>query len=292
MNKVVRFNERGILELKGKDRGTFLQGLISNDVEKLTPEHAVYAALLSPQGKYLFDFFLSVHDDSILLDVDAERIGDLAKRLTIYRLRADVTIQDNSDEWAVAALIDTPDSLPKDIAGACRALLGGVVFVDPRSPKLGSRAIVPMAKWPTLVSILDCEESDINYYEKRRIYLGVPDGKLDLLPDKTFLMEAHFEALNGIDFNKGCYIGQELTARTKYRANLKRHFYSLQFEGPALPAEAPIFLEGKEAGVVRSSIAGYSLAYMRDEDVARANEHGLPLTVGNLEVKARDPEFF
>lgn len=291
MNRAVRFDERGVLELKGKDRRTFLQDLVSNDVEKLTPEHAVYAALLSPQGKYLFDFFLSVHEDSILLDVDADRIGDLAKRLTMYRLRADVTIEDSSSEWAVAALMETPDCLPQDNAGACTALRGGVVFVDPRSPELGSRAIVPTAKWPGLISDLNYEERDLIHYETKRISLGIPDGRRDLLADKTFLMEAHFEALNGVDFNKGCYVGQELTARTKYRANLKRHFYSLQFDGPALPVDAPVLLEGKEAGVVRSSVDGHGLAYLRDEDVARASEQGLPLTVGDVAVDARDPKF-
>lgn len=291
MKRAVRLEERGILELRGKDCRTFLQDLVSNDVEKLTPKRAVYAALLSPQGKYLFDFFLSALDDSILIDVDADRIGDLAKRLMMYRLRADVTIEDRSDHWTVGALLDTPDCLPRDDAGACTALLGGVAFVDPRSAKMGSRAIVPTTRWPDISSELKYEELSIIDYEIKRISIGIPDGKRDLLLDKTFLMEAHFEALNGVDFNKGCYVGQELTARTKYRSNLKRHFYSLQFEGPALPADTPVLLEGKEAGVIRSSVDGHSLAYLRDEDVSRADEQGLTMKAGDVDVKVREPKF-
>lgn len=291
MKRAVQLEERGILELRGEDCRTFLQDLVSNDVEKLTPEHAVYAALLSPQGKYLFDFFLSTVDDSILIDVDADRIGDLAKRLMMYRLRADVTIEDRSADWIVGALLDTPDCLPRDDAGACTALLDGVVFVDPRSAEMGSRIIVSATRWPDVLAELKYEESSIEDYEIKRILIGIPDGKRDLLTDKTFLMEAHFEALNGVDFNKGCYVGQELTARTKYRGNLKRHFYSLQFEGPALPVDTPLLLEGKEAGIVRSSVDGYGVAYLRDEDVSRADEQGLTLKAGDVDVRVREPKF-
>lgn len=291
MNGAVRLDERAILELEGKDSRSFLQDLVSNDIEKLTGEHAVYAALLSPQGKYLFDFFLCVLGDRILLDVDADRIDDLAKRLTMYRLRADVAIEDRSGDWTVAALLDTPDFIARDVAGACAARLGGVIFVDPRSARLGARAIIPTDGWAAAVAALDVEEAPLEIYEARRIALGIPDGRRDLITDKTFLMEAHFEALNGVDFNKGCYVGQELTARTKYRGNLRRHFYALQFDGPALPADAAVLIDGKEAGIVRSSIDGAGIAYLRDEDVVRAREDGLPLMAGDTVIEAREPEF-
>lgn len=291
MTRAVRLNERAILELGGDDCRTFLQDLVSNDIETLTSTHAIYAALLSPQGKYLFDFFLTQIEDRILLDVDAERIADLTKRLMMYRLRADVTIEDRTEGWAVAALLDAPDFLAPGNAGDCAGWGNGVVFIDPRSPNLGARAIVPKDKWPGFLAELNLEETSITHYEKKRISCGIPDGRRDLIPDKTFLMEAHFEALNGVDFHKGCYVGQELTARTKYRGNLKRHFYALKFDGPALPADTPVLIDGKEAGVVRSSLDGAAIGYLRDEDVAKAHESGQSLMAGDTKVEAREPDF-
>lgn len=269
----VLLKNRGVLAVGGNDARTFLQDLVTNDVDHLTADHALYAALLSPQGKYLFDFFIVGHGDTLMLDTGRARLPDLLKRLMMYKLRADVTLEDQSDQWTVAALFPAPD----------KALATGITFTDPRENGLGARALLPSGQAEPLLKEAGFSLAGEDTYDAHRIALGVPDSN-DFIIDKTLALEGNLDALNAVSFKKGCYVGQELTARTKYRGNVKRRLYPVRIDGTAPAPEAEVQLGDKVAGQIRSAVDGRGIALLRIEDVEKAAESGTPFTVGNATV--------
>ena len=228
----VMLDDRGVLAVAGPDRASFLQGLVSNDTARVSGERAVYAALLTPQGKYLHDFFMVECNDAIWLDAEAARLGDLKRRLSIFRLRAKVTLDERPDLAVAAIFGGTPLGLPGD-PGAARMLDGGVAFADPRLAALGARAILPRERIRQALSATGATEADFAEYDRLRLAFGIPDGSRDLVLDKSILLESGFDELNGVDWDKGCYIGQELTARTKYRGLIKKRLFPVRIDGPA-----------------------------------------------------------
>jgi folate-binding protein YgfZ len=267
----VRLADRGILAVAGPDRRAFLQGLVSNDVERVAIDRAVYAALLTPQGKYLHDFVMVAAGEEIWLDAEAARLADLKRRLSIYRLRAKVEIAERP-ELAVAAIFGAGAlaalGLPAQ-PGAARPQDGGVVCVDPRLAALGARAILPPSCLDGLAPALT--RGEFAAYDRHRLALGIPDGSRDLVPDKTILLEAGFDELNGVDWQKGCYVGQELTARTKYRGLIKKRLFPVHIDGRAPAPGTIVKSEGKEAGELRSARDGMGLALLRLEAVAEGH---------------------
>ena len=268
VTKFTVLEDRGILAVSGDDRATFLQGLVSNDTSKLAPGQALYAALLTAQGKYLHDFIMVGRDDAIWLDAEAARLADLKRRLSMYRLRAKVAIEELSD-LAVAAVFggDLPD----------------IAVPDPRLPELGGRVILPGDSLRTTLTGLGLEEADFAEYDTLRLGLGIPDGSRDLVVDKSILLEAGFDELHGVDWQKGCYIGQELTARTKYRGLIKKRLFPVRIDGTAPEPGAILTIDGKEAGEMRSSRGDMGLALVRLENAAS------PLTAGDTTVRAATP---
>lgn len=284
--------ERGVLAISGEDRGPFLQGLISNDVEKVTPGQAAYAAFLTAQGKYLHDFFLTDLDGRFLLDCEADRRGDLYQRLRRYRLRSKIELADESDRWAVALVVgDSAASvleLPPE-RGASRSFGGGVAFVDPRLPSLGARLILPRESAEATLGELDIRQGEPAAYDTLRLRLGVPDGSRDLPVEKAFLLESGFDELNGIDWQKGCYVGQELTARTKYRGLVRRRLVPVDIEGPVPEPGAPIYLGEKNVGEMRSAHGDVGLAMVRLE--ALGEGEGVVLAAGEARLTPHRPEW-
>ncbi|MGE0717933.1 MAG: folate-binding protein YgfZ, partial [Alphaproteobacteria bacterium] len=226
----VPLESRAVLTVSGPDRRAFLQGLVSNDVERAGPGRAIHAAFLTPQGRYLHDLFIVEQGETLLLDVEAARRQDLLKRLSLYRLRSKVTLADAAGDWRVSALIGpgaaTALGLPEE-AGAAAPLGDGVAFVDPRLPALGLRAILPA----TADAIPGFAAGSFADYDRLRLGLGVPDGSRDLPVEKAILLETGFDELNGVDWKKGCYMGQELTARTKYRGLVRKRLMPVTIEG-------------------------------------------------------------
>jgi hypothetical protein len=265
----VLLDDRGILAVSGPDSRPFLQGLVSNDVDKVSPTAARYAALLTAQGKYLHDFMMVEAGESILLDAEAARLGDLKRRLSMYRLRAKVSLDERPD-LAVAAIFGADTAailgLPSD-PGAARPFGSGVVFGDPRLAALGARAIQPRERARAKLAEAGMAETDFDSYDRLRLSLGIPDGSRDLLLEKSILLESGFDELNGVDWQKGCYIGQELTARTKYRGLVKRRLMPVRIEGPIPPSGAAVTADGREVGEMRSSHDGLGLALLRIEPV-------------------------
>lgn len=258
-------DDRGILAVGGADRRSFLQGLVSNDVNKVSPARACYSALLTAQGKYLHDFMMVEGDEAILLDGEAARLADLKRRLSIYRLRAKVNIEERPD-LAVAAVFGGSAlaalGLPEE-PGAVRPLASGVGFVDPRLPALGVRCILPRTSAEAVLTAAGLVEARFEDYDRLRLALGIPDGGRDLVPDKSILLEAGFDELNGVDWNKGCYIGQELTARTKYRGLIKRRLVPIRIDGPSPASGTIVYADGRDVGEMRSSRDGRGLALLR-----------------------------
>lgn len=273
--------DRALLRIGGPEAVPFLNALVSNSVDRVAPGRAVYAALLSPQGKFLHDFLVAAApgpEAGLLLDVAAGRRADLKRRLTLYRLRSKVEIADA--DWQGFALFggDAAPAAPE----------GGVLFADPRLPALGWRLWLPPGTECAIGRPGSPED-----YERHRLALGVPDGARDIEIDKGLLLENHFEALNGIDFRKGCYIGQELTARTKYRGLVKKQLYRVMAAGGKTlpPAGTPVTLEGREAGELRSSLGNTGLALLRLDAVAAAGRDGRKPEAAGLALLPQRPEY-
>ncbi|MBV9202536.1 MAG: folate-binding protein YgfZ, partial [Alphaproteobacteria bacterium] len=220
----VLLDNRGILAVSGPDRREFLQGLVSNDLNKVSPTAARYAALLTAQGKYLHDFMIVEAGESIWLETEGTPLGDLKRRLTIYRLRSKVSLEVRPDLAVVAVIgADAAAALGlRSEPGAATSLEDGIAFVDPRLAALGVRVILPRERAQPLLAEAGVSEAPFDDYDRLRLSFGIPDGSRDLVPEKSILLEAGFDELNGVDWQKGCYIGQELTARTKYRGLVKR----------------------------------------------------------------------
>lgn len=223
---------REILKITGEDREHFLQGLVTNDVERVK-DGLVYTAMLTPQGKYIADFFLVPAEDAILLDVDTSLAAMLTQRLTMYKLRSKVSIEP-SGLCLHRGLGEPPEG----------------AFADPRHAELGWRAYRDTP-----------EGEDVTDWDALRVSLGVPETGAELTAD-SFILEMGFERLHGVDFKKGCYVGQEVTARMKHKTELRKGLARVVAEGP-LREGAEIVSDGKAAGTVLSVAGNVALAYLR-----------------------------
>jgi folate-binding protein YgfZ len=289
----VALGERGLLVVAGEDRRAFLQGLISNDVEKVAASRAIHAALLTAQGKYLHDFFVAALGETLILDGEAARLGDLQRRLGLYRLRTKVTLAPAAGDLGVFAAFGGEAlaalGLP-DQPGAAAPFAGGVAFVDPRLVALGARLVMPTDAGAVVLRALGFAEAEFATYDRLRLEHGVPDGSRDLTVEKAILLESGFEELNGVDWQKGCYIGQELTARTKYRGLIKKRLMAVRVDGALPPPGTPVMLGEQEAGEMRSGRDGIALALLRLDAVAAASA-GQPLTSGAARLTPIKPDW-
>ena len=264
--------DRGLLRLVGTDAREFLQGLMSNDVDKVDAETSVYGALLTPQGKFLFDFFVSQGDDAntLILDCEADRLADLKKRLTMYKLRADVAIDDISAENSVvvgfgdgvAAILGLDDQ-----AGATGKFQDNTVLIDPRLAQMGARLIVAGDSWKAALEDADVNAADRAAYDNHRLALGVSDGSRDIVIEKSFPAECNFDELNAVSYTKGCYVGQELTARTHHRGTVRKRLLPVDVSGPMPESGAPVMSGEKQVGEMRWGDNGKALAVLRLEHI-------------------------
>jgi folate-binding protein YgfZ len=270
---------RSVISVAGADRVDFLQGLISNDTRKVGPASAIWAALLTPQGRFLNDMFVvDAGDDTFFLETERERAPVLAKKLKMYTLRSKVTVEDLGASLEVAAVFG--DEASKALGA------GAASFTDPRLEKLGVRVIAPAGQASALLTARGFEQAPLATYDALRLPLGVPDGSRDLQVEKALLLENGFDELNGVDWKKGCYMGQELTARTKYRALIKKRLFPVRVEGALPEPGTPVHRDGEEVGELRSGTGDRALAMLR-LDAARGN--GSPLTAGDARIVPETP---
>ena len=247
MTRLAALPGRGVIAVEREDRVAFLQGLVSNDVADAVPGRAVWAALLTPQGKWLADFFILNEGARLLLDCEQDQIPMLVQRLSRFRLRSRVIVAaDASLHVHVAWGGPPPDA-------------AALIAADVRLPEAGWR-LLATGPLPTTAF-----EADWDAY---RLSLGLPDGSRDLEAEKSVLLEAGFDELGGVSWTKGCYMGQELTARTKYRGLLKRRLVPVRIEGPVPLPGTPILRGETEVGVMRSGRDGAGLAMLRLDALA------------------------
>ncbi|WBU59067.1 YgfZ/GcvT domain-containing protein [Paracoccus albus] len=239
--------ERRLLRVTGPDRVEFLQGLVTNDVSRAP----VYAALLSPQGKYLSDFFI-VPDgsDALLVDVAADQADDLLRRLSMYKLRAKVEIAED----------------PRRVGRGTGPAPEGAI-ADPRDPALGWRSYGDAAQ-------------DSTDWNALRVAHLVPEAGVELKPNDSYILEMGFERLNGVDFRKGCYVGQEVTARMKHKTELKKGLRRVVLDGEVPPGTPIMTADGREAGVIHTQSGGRGIAYLRFDRL------GDGMTAGGVPVRA------
>jgi folate-binding protein YgfZ len=245
MTRLAVLPERGVIEVGGEDRANFLQGLVSNDVTQAIPGHSVWVALLTPQGKWLADFFILADGDRLLLDCERAQVPSLLQRLSRFRLRSKVTLRTAEELSVYAAWDGTPTNTSTGQA---------VVAADPRLPEAGWRLL---SATPLPATAFEAD------WDRHRLALGLPDGSRDLEAEKTILLEAGFDELNGVSWTKGCYMGQELTARTKYRGLVKRRLVPVSVSGVLPPPGTPVLRNAVDVGTMRSGREQSGLAVLR-----------------------------
>jgi folate-binding protein YgfZ len=268
--KAASLDDRGIVSVSGADAAGFLQGLLTNDVERLEPGEARYAGLLTPQGKILFDMIVVRAPGSdgaaYLLDCAAVQAADLAKRLGFYKLRAKVAILDESATRAVAAFW----------GGEPAPVEGGVLYADPRDPRLGWRAILPRPIAAALGS------GHAGEYEGLRIGVVAAKGGIDFTYGDAFPHDANLDLLHGVDFDKGCYVGQEVVSRMKHRGTGRKRIVRVKLDGPAPAPGVPVMDRELAVGALGSSSGREALALLRLDRVEDAAAAGRTLSAGGV----------
>ena len=249
-NNVYILEDRGLLYLNGEDVKEFLQNLITNDIEKVTDEMSCFAALLTPQGKYLFDFLIVKHKGGLLLDCEKKNIDELYKKLALYKLRSKVEILNLSNEFVVAGIshekfLSFENS--EDTEGFTIKYREDPIFLDPRLKKLGARLIINLEKLYLSLKKLELKTANVEEYYNLSHKLGISQIDNFNLQNKIFGIECNFEEMNGIDFKKGCYVGQENTARIKLKNKLNKKLFAIKIIEGNLNSDE-IFLKEKEVG--------------------------------------------
>lgn len=254
-----RLTSRAVIAVSGPDWRSFLQGLLTQDVETLAPGELRFAGLLTPQGKLMFDLFVAGTEDGALLDVQADQRDALLQRLSMYRLRAKVTLE--ASDRPVLAVFGGEIS-------------GEGLYADPRLPALGARAYDDRPA-----------DADEDAYDAHRLALGVP-GPADWGQERTYPIEANFDLLAGIDFKKGCFVGQETTSRMKRRGTIKNRMAPIVFDGPPPPFGAEVLAGDLRAGEVLSGRDGRAIALLRLDRI-----DGADLTVEGRPVRVERPDW-
>ncbi|ADP70059.1 folate-binding protein YgfZ [Rhodomicrobium vannielii ATCC 17100] len=269
--------DRAVLKVTGDDHVSFLHGLITNDVEHLGNDEARFSGLLSPQGKILFDFFVVRHGDTHFIDAPKAQADALLKRLTMYKLRAKVDVADVSDKTAAGAIWG------EDAAAWAKAN-GGLAYADPRLPELGSRILISAAAAPAVTATPED-------YAAHRIALAVPEGGADYAFSDAFPHEACFDFLHGMDFKKGCFVGQEVVSRMQHRGTARTRVLSVTASADLPEGGADIVAGGFPVGRLGSVYGAHGVALARIDRVRDALAKGLALTVGAADVDLTVPHW-
>jgi len=271
---VVHLAEQGVVALTGPDAGKLLQGILTNDLDVLDKGPSLAAGLLTPQGKILFDLVVYRASDDLIVETPAARLADLIKRLTLYKLRADVRITDASADWAVVASWGGEVAWP---AGS----LGGA---DPRLAEFGERHLIPANAIDALG-----QRGTIADYDARRVALGVPEGGRDYVLGDTFPHEANFDLRSGVSFTKGCYVGQEVVARMHHKTIVRKRIVRLQGTAP-LASGVDVMAGTFQIGRIGTVSGNAALAFLKLDRAEELAAKGEKLTAGDVpvEIDARD----
>ena len=253
IKNVYILDDRAILYLNGEDTKNFLQNLISNNINKVSENNSCFTSLLSPQGKFLYEFIIIKHKSGYLIDCEKSQVDNLFKQLSIYKLRSKVEILNLSNEFVVAAFSHekflTFDEA-RDIPGFTLKYREDPILLDPRNKQLGARLIINLEKLYLSLKKLDLQDSELKDYYSFSHKLGIVPKNLNKLQNKLFGIECNYEELNGIDFKKGCYVGQENTARIKLKNKLSKRLFPINLIDGKLKEGESIYANGNEIGKV------------------------------------------
>ncbi len=263
-------SSRSVLRLGGGDARSWLQSLVTNEIGNLKSGEGKFAALLSPQGKILFDFFVVTDGDALLIDCAADQATSLLKRLVMYKLRADIALSDaSSGLMAAAAWGDAPPPVSR-----------AIIYRDPRLDALGWRLIGEAQEF----DLIGIEGGREDAYHAHRIACGIPQGGLDFAYGDAFPHDANMDLLNGVDFKKGCYIGQEVVSRVHHRGTARKRIVKVRFDGTAPAIRSPISGGEIVIGEMGSSAGGHGLAMLRTDRADEFRASGIKLYAGSAEI--------
>jgi folate-binding protein YgfZ len=253
INSACILEDRGILFIEGSDAKEFLQSIVTNDINKVKESMSCFASLLTPQGKYLFDFIIIKHKNGYFIDCEKQQIEDLFKQLSLYKLRTNVQILNLSNKFIVLTLSyekfkSIKDS--QDVQGFTIKYGEDPMLLDPRNKALGGRLVISLEKLYLSLKKLELKNKNINEYYELSYQLGIPQKNTNKLKDKIFGIECNLEELNAIDFKKGCYVGQENTARIKLKNKLSKRLLPIKIVEGKINKDDLIIHENKEIGKV------------------------------------------
>ena len=274
--KTALLADRGVMRVAGADAEKLLQGIITSDMELLAKQPAIHAALLTPQGKILFEFFVARDGDGFVLETAKDQAAGLARRLTMYKLRAKVDIHDASAEYSVMSVLGqaAPHSPGKT--------KGAVVFSDPRLPELGLRVLAEGG--------FDGESGDAEDYHAHRMSLGVPEGGKDYVLGDTFPHEANMDLLNGVSFSKGCFVGQEVVSRMQHRGTARKRVVIVEADNPLQTGDS--IMAGQATIGTIGSVAGHrGLALVRLDRVEEMQRKGEQITAAGATLTIQLPAY-
>ena len=292
INEVFILEERGVLYINGEDKDTFLQNLISNDIKKVSDTNSCFASLLTPQGKYLFEFIITKHKKGYFLECEKKIINELFIKLNSYKFRSKVEILNLSNEFVVAVLsrekfLTLENS--KDLLGYTTKFREDPIYLDPRNKDLGARLITNLEKLHLSLKLLEIKSSNLDKYYSVSNKLGIPQINTDKLQNNLFGIECNLNELNGIDFKKGCYVGQENTARIKLKDKLSKRLFPVEVIKGDLSEDNIIHHENNELGKLLIN-SKFPFAIMKFKD--KNFQFEKIFKCGNASIKIKKPHWF
>ena len=292
-NEVITLEDRGFIQVNGPEAKEFLQNIVTNNIEKVTPESTLFSSILTPQGKYLFDFFIIKLKDNYLIECEKKSTSEIIKLLNFYKLRSKVDLVDLNEKYTVAIIslekfreINNSDPLK----GKTTAYENNLIYVDPRNEKLGAKIISKTKDINLIIKKLNLSIDDKNKYYKKSFELGIPQTEMGKLKEKIFGIENNLDELNGIDFKKGCYVGQENTARIKLRNKLRRRVLPVQKIKGEISENDIIKYKDNEIGkIMINKPHPFALVKVVDPDLKEFNN--IELKCGNSKIKILKPDW-
>ena len=286
-DQIVIIKDRGLISISGKDAREYLQNIITNDINKVSKTSSIFAALLNPQGKYLFEFFIIKSKNGYFLDCDNKVAEELIKNLHKYKLRSQIEIKDLSSEFVIGVInLDKFNEIQNLEKNKNDTILykESPVFIDSRRKELGARILANIEKLNLAIKELNLKKSDIKTYLNHAYHYGVPVKGLEHLKEKLFGLEANLEKLNGIDFKKGCYIGQENTARMKLKNKLRRRLMPIKVEGKINIGSEIMFNNNKIGKVLIDNPYPFALIKLFDPEISVFKNKKLKIKDANVEI--------
>lgn len=281
--KAAFLSDRGVIKVGGEDARNFLNGLVTTDVALVRPGLGRFGALLTPQGKIVVDFLITEapagHGGGFLIDVPRALAPGLADKLNFYKLRARVTVENLSDGMGVLAAWDGVPAMKPDLA-----------FADPRNNALGWRILIPEELKQKVADVIGADLVEADAYEGHRIVSGAPRGGLDFMYSDAFPHETNMDRLNGVDFEKGCYVGQEVVSRMQHRGTARTRTVKIILDDFSPETGLPVMAGDKPVGTMGSTAGKHGLALIRTDRVSDALEAGIQLTAGGLPIRIAEPD--